>query len=221
MARGLSPHDVLPSAGFAGAPEVDWNRRLESLPRWPCRSRNSGDEHTVLVTSGERYCRKGLNIAARDPAVTQDEVFRPHVGSLWWSTPQRRARVVLKRATVYDMAAEMDQLARTMLGFVDVKAYEAEDGERLTVVWWRDDETLKAWREHARHRVAQRAGRDQWDQYYKMDVATVTRSRQFEREVARFHCSCASSKRGDSPSTASKQLLHQRRQRLRCVKEDR
>ena len=35
-----------------------------------------------------------------------------------------------------EMAKEMDDLARTMPGFIDVKAFKAEDGERLTIVWW-------------------------------------------------------------------------------------
>lgn len=80
-----------------------------------------------------------------------------------------------------EMAQEMDDLARTMPGFIDVKSFTAEDGERLTVVWWQDEETLRAWREQARHRVAQRTGRERWYEYYKMDVAEVIRNRNFER----------------------------------------
>src|SRR5438093_7282516 len=96
--------------------------------------------------------------------------------------------VVLFRSTLvaapdgYDaMAQEMEDLARTMPGFVDVKAFKAEDGERLTVVWWENEETLKAWRENVRHRHAQRMGRDQWYQYYKLEVAEVVRSNTFAR----------------------------------------
>jgi heme-degrading monooxygenase HmoA len=37
--------------------------------------------------------------------------------------------------------------------------FTAEDGERLTVVWWQDEETLKQWRNHVWHLVAQRVGR--------------------------------------------------------------
>jgi heme-degrading monooxygenase HmoA len=82
-----------------------------------------------------------------------------------------------------DMAKEMDDLARTMPGFVDVQSFKAEDGERLTVVWWQDEETLRAWREQARHRVAQRTGRERWYEYYKMDVAEVIRTNNFERKA--------------------------------------
>jgi heme-degrading monooxygenase HmoA len=80
-----------------------------------------------------------------------------------------------------EMAQEMEDLARTMPGFVDVKAFKAEDGERLTVVWWQDQATLKGWREQVRHRVAQRLGREQWYQYYKLEVAEVIRTNAFER----------------------------------------
>ena len=80
-----------------------------------------------------------------------------------------------------EMAKEMDDLARTMPGFIDVKSFKAEDGERLTVVWWQDEDTLRAWREQARHRVAQRTGRERWYEYYKLDVAEVIRTNDFDR----------------------------------------
>ena len=58
-----------------------------------------------------------------------------------------RMMVVLFRSKLVDapdgydaMAAEMEDLARTMPGFVDVKAFKSDDGERLTVVWWEDED---------------------------------------------------------------------------------
>src|SRR5262245_19138162 len=81
------------------------------------------------------------------------------------------------------MAAEMEDLARTMPGFVDVKAFKSDDGERLTVVWWENEETLKGWRENVRHRLAQRLGREQWYEYYKIEVAEVVRQNAFTRAV--------------------------------------
>jgi len=83
-----------------------------------------------------------------------------------------------------EMAQEMDDLARTMPGFIDVKSFKAEDGERLTIVWWQDEETLRAWREQARHRVAQRTGRERWYEYYKLEVAEVIRAKNFDRPTA-------------------------------------
>ena len=80
-----------------------------------------------------------------------------------------------------EKAAEMDQLARGFDGFVDVKSFLAEDGERLTVVWWRDEESLAKWRTDLRHRATQQLGRAEWYEYYKMDVATIIRQTDFTR----------------------------------------
>jgi heme-degrading monooxygenase HmoA len=80
------------------------------------------------------------------------------------------------------MDAELGELVRQNPGFVDVKSYTAEDGERLTIVWWRDEESLAQWRNLARHREAQNTGRRKWYQYYKMEVARITRTKSFERE---------------------------------------
>ena len=84
-----------------------------------------------------------------------------------------------------DMAVEMLETARTMPGFIDYKRFTADDGERLTVVRWQDEETLRAWREHARHRVAQRMGREQWYAEYHIEVADIRRSRDWERDERR------------------------------------
>jgi heme-degrading monooxygenase HmoA len=82
------------------------------------------------------------------------------------------------------MAAEMDEHARTFDGFIDVKAYTAADGERLTVVWWRDEASLAIWRNDVRHRLAQQTGRARWYEYYKMDVAEVVRQKDFVSQGA-------------------------------------
>jgi heme-degrading monooxygenase HmoA len=84
-------------------------------------------------------------------------------------------------ADYQSMNAEMEALVRGNPGFIDVKSYKAEDGERLTVVWWRDEESLREWKQQARHREAQSAGRRKWYAYYKMEVANLTRESSFER----------------------------------------
>jgi heme-degrading monooxygenase HmoA len=92
-----------------------------------------------------------------------------------------RSKLVPEPEGYAEMAQEMEDLARSMPGFVDVKAYKSEDGERLTVVWWEDEETLRAWRTNARHLVAQKAGRERWYEYYDLEVAEVVRRKQFVR----------------------------------------
>ena len=93
-----------------------------------------------------------------------------------------RAKLTSEAGKDYDeMSAEMERLARSSPGFVDVKAYNSPDGERLTLVWWQDAETLKGWATHVRHLQAQRMGRAKWYQYYKLEVAEVVRQSDFQR----------------------------------------
>src|ERR1044071_8401023 len=73
------------------------------------------------------------------------------------------------------MAAEMYSSAHEIPGFIEFKSFKAEAGERKSVVWWKDEETLKPWRERPRHREAQKQGREKWYEYYKIEVAEVKR----------------------------------------------
>jgi len=99
--------------------------------------------------------------------------------------------VVLFRSRLTELAGEdyaaldleLSELVRSQPGFVDVKSFTAADGERLTVVWWQDRETLLQWRNLERHRHAQATGRKRWYQYYKMEVAEVFRESHFERSA--------------------------------------
>ena len=79
------------------------------------------------------------------------------------------------------MAAEMLGTARQMPGFIDFKSFEADDGERISIIWWNDLETLAAWRNHPRHRVAQQSGRESWYATYRIEVAEVIRQGAFDR----------------------------------------
>ena len=81
------------------------------------------------------------------------------------------------------MAGEMDAHARTFPGFVDVKSFTADDGERLTVVWWETDDLQAAWRKDERHLEAQRKGRERWYHYYHIEVANVLREHQFVKRT--------------------------------------
>ena len=80
-----------------------------------------------------------------------------------------------------DTNADLEEYVKTMPGFVAAKSFRAEDGERLTLVWWRDKESLALWRHDARHQAAQIQGRQKWYEYYKIEVAEVLRQNDFER----------------------------------------
>lgn len=73
----------------------------------------------------------------------------------------------------------MVSLARAMPGFVSIKDYAAEDGERLALIEWESHETLAAWRDRPEHRAAQHAGRADYYDWYALDVCDVVRRSRF------------------------------------------
>ncbi len=76
-----------------------------------------------------------------------------------------------------EMAARMDDLARSQPGFVGVEsARDAETAFGVTVSYWRDEASAQAWKAVAEHRVAQERGRTQWYREYSVVVAEVTRA---------------------------------------------
>jgi heme-degrading monooxygenase HmoA len=80
-----------------------------------------------------------------------------------------------------EMAGEMLATAKEMPGFVEFKSFKADDGERVSLVYWQDHETLAAWRNHQRHRLAQSQGRSKWYESYRIEIADVVRANAFQR----------------------------------------
>jgi len=93
-----------------------------------------------------------------------------------------RSRLTPEAGADYATTSDrMFALAKESEGFVDMRSYVSEDGERLTLVWWKDAETLSRWRSDGRHREAQETGRSRWYACYDMDVAEVVRESHFRR----------------------------------------
>jgi heme-degrading monooxygenase HmoA len=78
-----------------------------------------------------------------------------------------------------ERAAEMVRLVQAMPGLVDVKHFVADDGERVTLATFRDDEAQTAWRTQPDHLVAQQEGRDRWYADYSIQVCETRRARRF------------------------------------------
>jgi heme-degrading monooxygenase HmoA len=71
------------------------------------------------------------------------------------------------------MSARMEELAAQQPGYLGIEA--ARDGLGITVSYWADEASARAWKEVAEHVVAQQRGRDTWYADYRVRVATVTR----------------------------------------------
>ena len=80
----------------------------------------------------------------------------------------------------YAEAAErMDELARTMPGFLEIKTFVAEDGERVSITTFADRASHEAWRDHPEHRATQRRGQDSFYAEYSLQVAETVKARRF------------------------------------------
>ncbi|HSN93069.1 MAG TPA: antibiotic biosynthesis monooxygenase [Anaeromyxobacteraceae bacterium] len=77
-------------------------------------------------------------------------------------------------------ADEMVALAARQPGFLGVESARGADGLGITVSYWRDEEAIRAWRAHADHLAAQRAGRERWYRAYRVRVCRVEREYGFE-----------------------------------------
>jgi heme-degrading monooxygenase HmoA len=77
------------------------------------------------------------------------------------------------------LADEMSRIAASMEGFIDQKFYVAPDGERVTIVRFRDDASQRAWARHPEHLRAQQRGRDEFYSWFDISVAEESRTRTF------------------------------------------
>lgn len=74
------------------------------------------------------------------------------------------------------MSERMVALAAEQPGFLGVESARGADGFGLTVSYWKDEASARAWKGVMEHREAQRLGRARWYEAYAVRVATVGRA---------------------------------------------
>ena len=70
-------------------------------------------------------------------------------------------------------ADRMMELATEQPGFLGVESAREDLG--ITVSYWSNLESIKQWKAHAEHRLAQKMGMDKWYSSYKTRIALVER----------------------------------------------
>ena len=78
-------------------------------------------------------------------------------------------------------AAAMDALAAEQPGYRGITSARDADGFGITVSYWADDASAKAWRDHPDHARIRTAGRARWYDRYEVVVAEVTRDYDWRR----------------------------------------
>lgn len=77
-----------------------------------------------------------------------------------------------------EMADFMTRMAHKQKGFLGMESARNETG--ITVSYWENLASIKAWKQHADHLLAQQKGRKMWYKYYKTRICKVERDYGFE-----------------------------------------
>jgi len=72
-----------------------------------------------------------------------------------------------------ETSARMEELAQQQPGFLGIESVRGDDGVGITVSYWRDLESIRAWKAHAEHLQAQRRGQREWYSDYVTRVCKV------------------------------------------------
>ena len=74
-------------------------------------------------------------------------------------------------------AARMVELVSSMPGFLGIKTFAADDGERVSVIDFDSLEAEQAWRDHPEHLKTQQRGREEFYTGYRIQVCSLLRER--------------------------------------------
>lgn len=75
------------------------------------------------------------------------------------------------------VAKQMVELAQQQPGYLGHES--VRDGLGITVSYWKDMESIKRWKAHEEHLLAQQGGRRTWYSAYKVRVCKVERDYEF------------------------------------------
>jgi len=78
-------------------------------------------------------------------------------------------------------AAAMVALAAEQPGYRGIASARGDDGFGITVSYWADEASARAWRDHPQHAAIREAGRGRWYAHYSIEVATITRGYDWAR----------------------------------------
>ena len=77
-----------------------------------------------------------------------------------------------------EMAARMDELAKTMPGYLGIESARDENGFGITVSYWESEAAIANWKKNADHLQAQAMGRAEWYENDTVRVAKVERRKE-------------------------------------------
>lgn len=75
------------------------------------------------------------------------------------------------------MADRIEELAFQQDGFLGYESARKELG--ITVSYWKDEESIKKWKDNLEHQTAQKIGKELWYKQFKVRISKVERDYEF------------------------------------------
>lgn len=76
------------------------------------------------------------------------------------------------------MAEKMESLAKQQEGFLGIES--ARESMGITVSYWKSLESIKQWKKHSEHLIAQQKGRSHWYDWYHVRICKVEHEYDFK-----------------------------------------
>ncbi len=78
-----------------------------------------------------------------------------------------------------EMDLRLEELVKTMPGFLGVNSCRNEQGFGITISYWKSLEDIKHWKTNPAHQQAQQLGKEKWYQHYKIKICKIEREYEF------------------------------------------
>lgn len=81
-----------------------------------------------------------------------------------------------------EMAARMQELVQQQPGFLCLESVRSPEGTGVTISYWEDLASIRAWKDNPEHLTAQRLGKQKWYQNYTIEIARIESTSQFSKD---------------------------------------
>lgn len=78
-----------------------------------------------------------------------------------------------------ETANRMEELARTIPGFLGIESAREPGGLGITVSYWASEEAIATWSAHAEHRVAKSTGKQKWYEEFVIRHGVVHKQKEW------------------------------------------
>lgn len=92
-----------------------------------------------------------------------------------------RARTGAVDDEYFAVAARLRELALASFGCLEFVAV-TEGGNEIAISYWPDEDSIRKWKAHSEHLLAQELGREKWYESYLVQVAEIRREYNFKRK---------------------------------------